>query len=229
MTTATTDRGRGPRHRRPSNRSAVAASRAAFKALLLRDLTCAAQEPQGVHPPHGPAAVPARLRVHLRVPEDRPGRSVWGAAAGGGGVRHAPRRRRRGHHHPLPGDPVGGAADGPGVRVHEGDRGPCARAAAGLAWLRSQKVAFGRGPRPPRRASSCSPSRRSSRASDPACTCTSPGRSCSRSIPLACIMRLGARAQLRDLLRAAHGAAHVRHVVILRSRSSAARITRGRR
>ena len=34
----------------------------------------AAQDAQGVHPAHDPPAVPAGLRVHLRVPEDRPGR-----------------------------------------------------------------------------------------------------------------------------------------------------------
>ena len=34
----------------------------------------AAQDAQGVHPAHAPPAVPAGLRVHLRVPEDRPGR-----------------------------------------------------------------------------------------------------------------------------------------------------------
>ena len=34
----------------------------------------AAQDAQGVHPPHDAPAVPARVRVHLRVPEDRAGR-----------------------------------------------------------------------------------------------------------------------------------------------------------
>ena len=65
-----------PPTRRSSPRAHArrAASRVAFRALLLRDLVVLRKKLQGVHPPHAAPAVPARVRVHVRVPEDRPGR-----------------------------------------------------------------------------------------------------------------------------------------------------------
>ena len=136
----------------------------------------AAQEPQGVHPPHRPAAAAAGLRVHLRLPQDRPGhrRRRAGAAEFStmlvAGV--------LGQRHPLPGHPGRRAADGAGVRLHARDRGPRARPAAGRAGgLREGRRPARSSASSPR--SSCSRSPSSSRPRR--CTSLSTGRCCSPS------------------------------------------------
>ena len=73
-------------------------------------------------------------------------------------VRGRPRGRRRRALHHVPGHPGGRPADGAGVRLHEGDRGPGARPPAGMGWSPCSKVAAGADPGPDRRWSSCSPS-----------------------------------------------------------------------
>ena len=97
----------------------------------------AAQEPQGVHPAHDPPAAAAGVRVHLRLPEDRPGRRRQRRR--GGDVLQRARRRRRGDRDPLPGHPGRRPAARAGVRLHPRDRGPSARPAAGEAWSPSRR------------------------------------------------------------------------------------------
>ena len=86
-----------------------------------------------VHRPHPRAAVPAVLRVPLRLPEDRPGHRRPAASRG----RSPPSppcssRRRRPVHH-VPGHPGRGDAAGAGVRLHPRDRGPGAGTVPHLA------------------------------------------------------------------------------------------------
>ena len=109
----------------------------------------AAQEPEGVHPPHGPAAAAARLRVHLRLPEDRPGRRRQRGRSHR--VLERAGRRRGRHRDPLPGHPGGVAPAGAGVRLHPGDRGPGARTAPRAA-RRLREDRGRRSPVPVRRA-----------------------------------------------------------------------------
>ena len=107
-------------------RSTLAASRSALNALMLRDLVV--------------------LRKHsaefvIRTLVQRPFLLCFvflfvfpkiGTAVGGGqggpaaelGIRHRARRRRGGYLDHVPGGAVGRPSDGPGVRLHPGDRGP---------------------------------------------------------------------------------------------------------
>ena len=72
------------------------------------------------------------------------GQGVGGGAAGGAsGVRDPARRRRRRHRDHLPGHPVRRPAAGAGVRLHEGDRGPGARAAARSSLVALEKIVAG--------------------------------------------------------------------------------------
>ena len=185
----------------------------------------AAQDPQGVHPPHDAPAVPARLRVHVRVPEDRSGRRRLGRRRRPTFSTRARRRRRRARDH-VPGHPVGRAADGAGVRLHARDRGPRARAAAGRRSSRSRRSICGRAQRPVRRAARV-PDRRG-RAGHAGAPRTSTGWCCSRSrrSPATCAARSGSRsapASTRARCRCCSASS------CCRSRSSARSTTRGRR
>ena len=112
-----------PRDHQPPSQAAPRRVRRAAAARRRR----VAQEPQGVHPPHADPAVPARLRVHLRVPEDRQRADRRGRQH----LRHDARRRgaRPGDH--VPGHPGRRPAARAGVRLHPRDRGPRPRPAAG--------------------------------------------------------------------------------------------------
>ena len=146
----------------------------------------AAQDAQGVPAPHAAAAVPARLRVHVRVPEDRPGRRR--RRRGASRVLDPARRRRRRARDHVPGHPVGRAADGAGVRLHARDRGPRARADAGRAG-RDREGDLGRAQRAVRRAARVPD--RGDRPGHARSTSTSTGWCCSRSrrSPATCAAR----------------------------------------
>ena len=114
-------------------RSTMAASRIALRALILRDLRGPAQELRRVRDPHRDPAVPARVRVPVRVPVDRPGRRRRRRQGLGVRVRHRPRPGRRGDLDHVPGNPGRGPAAGDGVRLHARDRGSRAGALPDLA------------------------------------------------------------------------------------------------
>ena len=123
-----------PTHRARADALDVAASRTALRRADPARPGGAAEELRRVRRPHADPAVPARVRVPVRVPHDRPGH----------------RRRRRptlaesafatvlvpgvvGDLDHVPGHPGGGAAAVHGVRLHARDRGPRAGAVPDLA------------------------------------------------------------------------------------------------
>ena len=110
-------------------------------ALLQRELTVLRKNLGRVRGPYGGPAVPARLRVPLRVPADRAGHRRWRREGG--------RARSRRCSSPawwisimFRRDPGRGPADVAGVRLHARNRGPGASADARVA-RRGAKVVAG--------------------------------------------------------------------------------------
>ena len=183
-----------------------------------------AQDAQGVHPPHHPAALPPRLRVHLRVPEDRAGRRWWQRGRRERVLDRARRGRRRPHDH-VPGRAVGRAPDGAGVRVHARDRRPRARAVAHLDG-RDREGGLGRAERALRRVDRV-PDRRGRPGDRGAPPRQLAGAAHVDAARLLHVRR--ARAHLRHVLRPADRAAPVRHRGAAAHVPRRARTTRGRR
>ena len=172
------------RRARPAAPGAASPTRAPSSPCCSATSTCWASSWFALPGPHDRAAAAAHVRVHLRVPEDRPGR----------GRRHG---QRRVHHHPR-GRRVGLAIIFQGIQavalplvqefgVLQGDRGPCPGAAAHQAGRRPEdrdRHAARARSQPP----SCSPSPRWCRPRR--CTCRSTG---SILITLAPLAGLGGR------------------------------------
>ena len=119
----------------------MAASRSALLALILRDLVVLRKNFVVRHP-HARTAVPARIRLLLRLPHDRPRRRRrWGRSPQSR-LRHRARARRSvGSDRSVPRRPQPIAVNGPGVRLHARDR-PGASAVPDLA-RRRRKGALG--------------------------------------------------------------------------------------
>ena len=108
----------------------------------------AAQERPRIRRPRADPAVPAGVRVPVRVPHDRPGdrgRQPRLQREHRVGLRDRARPRRGGDLDHVPGDPGGCAADVHRVRLHPRDRGPRAGALPDLAG-RDREGALRRGP-----------------------------------------------------------------------------------
>ena len=111
----------------------MTASWTAFRALLLRDLAVLRKTLKEFLP--RTCLQPFLLVFVFTYVFPKIGQGVGGAGDGGPAAARSPPCSSPGvvgRRDPVPGHPVGGAADGAGVRLHEGDRGPRARAAAGV-------------------------------------------------------------------------------------------------
>ena len=101
-------------------------------------------EAQGrVRGPYARAAVPARVRVPVRLPHDRPGRRRRRRPRRRVTLRDRARAGRDRRHDHVPGDPGGGDGARAGVRVHARDRGSRPGAMPDLA-RRDREGALGR-------------------------------------------------------------------------------------
>ena len=120
------------------------------------------------------------LRVHLRVPEDRPGDRQQS-----GELRHVARGRHDRERDDLPGRAGRRAAARAGLRLHARDRRPRARADAGVGRRRRESGRRARSRRCSRRWW-CSRSRCSSRPTKVHLSCT--GSTCITLLPLAAVM-----------------------------------------
>ncbi len=96
-------------------RKPVAATRVAFRSLILRDLVVLRKTLKEFIP--RTILQPFLLVFVFTYVFPKIGQGVGGTAAGEQ-LLHAARRRRRRPRDPVPGHPVGLAADGAGVRVH---------------------------------------------------------------------------------------------------------------
>ncbi len=121
--------------RKPSS-----AARVAFRALLLRDLVVLRKTLKEFIP--RTVLQPFLLVFVFTYVFPKIGQGVGGTAQRVRVLHPARRRRRRTGDH-VPGDPVGRAADGAGVRVHPRDRGPRAGAACRSRSVAIQKAIWG--------------------------------------------------------------------------------------
>ena len=172
--TATADPHRSPPRSR-SPRTPASAPRRVPGAAAPRPHR-AAQEPQGVHPPH--VLQPLLLVFVFTYVFPKIGQGVGGSGRGGRTFSTLLVAGVVGLGDHVPGHPGRRPADGAGVRLHAGDRGPRPRAAAGRAG-RGREDRRRRAAVPVRRAARV-PDRRD-RAGDAGAPRTSTGRCCSRS------------------------------------------------